>query len=116
MIIVNILMFIGCLDWLSLVMASIVDQSCAKNNSSTTQKVPFSNNSKQQFSNCKNERQLFKHFKIETGIVQEKIHVLFSVGANLKGNLNCPKIDPEIGQFFSIFKHKRQIVIPSIST
>lgn len=110
-------MFIGCLDCISLVMASIVDQSCAKKQQLYNPKgAVFKHNSKKQFSNCKNKRHLFKNYKIETGIVQEKIHVLFSVGANLKGNLNCQKIDPEIGQFFSIFKHKRQIVIPSIST
>ena len=99
-------------------------QACAYDNSSSTQDVPFSNaTSTGGFQTPKANGYCRPIFKVEPDFfLSGKTYLSFAVRENLKARLDCQKILSEKGTytknglFLSIFKHKKQILIPSIST
>ena len=111
------------LNGLLLVLTSIVMQTCAYDNSSSTQDAPFSNTtSTGSFQTQKANGSCRLIFKVETDFFSGKTYLSFAVRENLKGRLDCQKVASENGPhtknglFLSIFKHKKRILIPSIST
>ena len=98
-------------------------QTCAYDNSSSTQDAPFSNATPTaSFQTQKANGSCWPIFKVETGFVSEKTRLSFAVRENLKGRLDCQKIASENGPhtknglFLSIFKRKKRILTPSLST
>ena len=112
------------LNGLLLVLTSIVMQTCAYDNSSSTQDAPLSNTTPTgSFQTQKANGSCRPIFKIEMGFFfSGKTYLSFAVRENLKGLLDCQKIPSENGPhtknglFLSIFKRKKRILIPSIST
>jgi len=61
-------------------------------------------------------------FKVKTGFVSEKSHFSFAMRESWEDRWNCPKIASENGlhtenaRFLPIFKRKKLLPIPAIST
>ena len=86
------------LNGLLLVLTAIVMQTCAYDNSSSTQDAPFSNTtSTGSFQTQKANGSCRLIFKVETDFFSGKTYLSFAVRENLKGRLDCQKISSENG-------------------